>query len=160
MRGYKSYDIPGVVRIDDGKGKGPFLRVYTPKLASIGMSGVSLTAGGEISAAGQTGRVDFLTFRDFRVNGVDIEIEEYDHAFSLTKNGIVVLPSPVVILIGKTTIAKATFGELIGSKKKWIVTGVVLVFGRFTKFGFGFKRVVAMPIEIEMDNPIAGYLEQ
>ena len=50
--------------------------------------------------------------------------------------------------------ARAARRELIESKKEWQVTGTVFIFGKFKKFGFGFKRVVPVKINLKIDNPL------
>jgi hypothetical protein len=44
--------------------------------------------------------------------------------------------------------------ELKDSKEEWSVTGRVFVFGKFKKFGFNFKRVVPVEINIKIKNPL------
>ncbi|MEP6947201.1 MAG: hypothetical protein ABJA02_14870 [Acidobacteriota bacterium] len=158
VRGYKSYNLPAVAEARDGRigDKNSLLvKTFRPQIDSIGLNGFAFDVLAEISGIGRTGQVDFLTFRDFRLNGVRIEIAEYNHTFSFKDREAVALPSPLKVLIPSTSLAKTAIKELIGSKPKWSVSGTVLVFGRFNKLGFRFKRVVAVPVEIEIDNPLA-----
>ena len=64
------------------------------------------------------------------------------------------LPTPAKITINIANIAKAAYKELVDSKKDWIVTGTVFVFGKFKKFGFNFKRVVPIKIGLTIKNPL------
>lgn len=43
------------------------------------------------------------------------------------------------------------------AKDEWTVTGRVFVFGRFKKFGFDFKRVVPVEINLKIKNPLNSY---
>lgn len=162
IRGYKVYNAKISVSTPESKTSSDAdarLKVYDPELDSIGLDGVVLTVGGEVSAAGQNGKVDFLEFRDFRINGVAVAIDEYTHKFAFKERQTVVLPEPVRVRISKTSIATAAFQELLGSKEKWSVTGTVLVFGTFRKFGFGFKRVIPVRIDILIKNPVKPFTD-
>ena len=129
------------------------IKVYDPEVDSLGLSGIGLSIGGEITSAGQSGTVEMLSFRDFRINGIRVEVEEYTHPFNFRAGEKVLLPFPVKIFVSNTGIARAALKELLDSKKLWVVTGKVLVFGRFKKYGFSFKRVVPVDLSIEVENP-------
>ena len=161
IRGYKVYDAK--VRLEtstDLKTKTTddstaFIKVGEPEIVDFGLSGVTLDVGAEIGNISQSGNVDFLTFQDFRVNGLAVEIEEYRHQFALKKDSLIKMPAPARIFIRTSSIAKAAFKELIESNKEWTVTGTTFVFGKFKKFGLSFKRVVPVKIEIKIKNPVS-----
>jgi hypothetical protein len=44
--------------------------------------------------------------------------------------------------------------ELINSPNELVVTGTAFVFGKFKKFGFTFKRVVPVKIDLKFKNPL------
>ena len=102
----------------------------------------------------QSGRIDFLAFRDFRVNGVAIEFDEYTHSFDVKKGVAIRLPRPVQGFVSSLNIAKAVYKEMVESTPTWHVTGTVFVFGKFKKLGFKFKRVVPIEIELKVKNPL------
>lgn len=157
IRGYKVFRAKvTVTATDSGRASADDaqVRINDPKVESVGLSGVGLAVGGEVSAKGQNGTVDFLTFRDIRINGVAVEIGEYDHPFAFKDGETVGLPYPFSVQISARSIARAVFKDLIESNNKWAVTGTVFVFGRFRKYGFTFKRVIPVPIDIEIANPI------
>ena len=101
----------------------------------------------------QSGRVDFLTFHNVRVNGLEVEVEEYRNSFQVKKNTSVPLPNPAKITIGSKSIAKAAYKELVESRDEWSVTGTVFVFGKFKKMGLSLKRVVPVKIDLKIKNP-------
>ena len=125
-----------------------------PEIVDISLSGIALDIGATVAATGQSGNVDFLTFTDFRINGIAVEIEEYKHAFSFKKDLPVSLPNSARAFIGTLNLARAARRELIDAKKEWRVTGTVFVFGKFRKFGFNFKRVVPVKIDLNIPNPL------
>lgn len=125
-----------------------------PRLDSVSFTGMTIEISAEICSLEQSGRIDFLTFRDIRVNGVAVEIEEYRDRFQFKKNTPVSLLKPAKIFIGSRSIVKAAYKELVESKDEWSVTGTVLVFGRFKKMGFSVKRVVPIKIDFKIRNPV------
>lgn len=132
-----------------------FVNVGDPKLVDLSLSGVSLSISAVISAVSQTGTVDFLTFRDFRVNGIPVEIEKYDVSFSFKKNEPVNLPKPAMLFLPSPRLLNAAWREITDTKKIWIVTGTVFVFGKFRKMGFRFKRVVPIDVKLTIKNPLS-----
>lgn len=125
-----------------------------PDIVDFGLSGVTFEIKAEIGSIGQTGRVDFVTFKDFRINDTAISVEEYDHSFDFKKGVATRIPAPVRVFVSSKNIAKAAFKELVDAKKDWNITGTAFVFGKFKKFGFNFKRVVPVTINVKFKNPI------
>jgi hypothetical protein len=162
IRGYKVYNARIVVstNANDGPLKADaIVKIDTPALESVGLGGIVLTVGGEITPAKQSGKVDLLAFRDFRINGVAVEIDEYQHSFVLKELRTFRFDAPVRVRVSKKGIAVAASNELAGSRKKWAVSGTVLVFGKFRRYGFDFKRVIPVHIDIEIDNPIKSFTD-
>jgi len=159
IRGYKVYNAKITVRSsDDSKPadaeREAVITIGTPEIFDYSLTGITLGASAEIAAVDQGGRVDFLTFNDFRINGIAVDIEEYKHEFSFKKGEPISLPKPARFFIGTLNLARAARNELLGSKKKWNVTGTVFVFGKFKKYGFSFKRVVPIKIDLNIANPL------
>jgi len=159
IRGYKVYDakISVITENDKIETKGEseaFVKIGEPELAEVSLTGITLELSAEISGLEQSGHIDFLTFHDFRVNGLPIEIEEYKESFAFKKNQPTQLPKSVVIFLGAAQTLRGALKELKDSKNEWQVTGKVFVFGRFKKFGFSFKRVVPVEINIKIKNPL------
>jgi|CXWL01.1.fsa_nt_gi hypothetical protein len=130
------------------------VKIAKPTIVSMGLLSVAVDVGGEFTPSTQTGNVDFMTFRDIRVNGIAVEADEYRTQFSFKKNSRTELPKPVRATLRLTGIAKTAFAELTKSQSDWIVTGTVFVFGRFNKLGFNFKRVVPIKIALKVQNPL------
>ena len=164
IRGYRVYQAR--VRVDasttspDKRTADAAIRIKTPEVVSVGLAGISLDVGAEIESADQSGRVDFLTFKDLRINGIAVTADEYGHPFDFVRAKPAALPFPVRINVGSSGIARAAYREIIDSRSEWAVTGTVFVFGRFKKYGFTFKRVIPVPIDLKIPNPIAETVKQ
>ena len=135
------------------------IRLGTPEFADISLTGLNLDVDVEIKTTQRSGSVDMVTFRDFKVNGLPVQIEEYSAGFDFRPNQISRLPKPVRVHLGASNIARTAFRELIGSKKEWSVEGTVLVFGKFHAFGMNFKRVVPVKIVFVIPNPITARID-
>lgn len=131
-----------------------FVTIGEPTVEDISLTGITLEVSAEISAFEQSGKVDFVSFKDFRVNGLKVDVEEYKESFSFKKNTPFTLPKPIKIFVGAGQSLLGALGEVRDSKDEWEVTGTVFVFGKFRKMGFNFKRVVPVEVNIKIKNPI------
>jgi hypothetical protein len=129
-------------------------RLTDPELTDTSLSGLTFEISAVIDPLDYTGKVDFLTFKDFKVNGLEVEIEEYKNPFEFEKNQPIALPAPVKIFLGSRQALKGALNEVRGSKEEWTVTGTVFVFGRFKKWGFNIKRVVPVEVNVKIKNPL------
>ena len=159
IRGYKVYDAKIAVgttkdETDPQTKSEARVKVGEPELVEVSLSGITFELSAEIFGVEQSGTVDFLTFHDFRVNDLAVEIEDYRHSFEFKKNQIVKLPKPARISLDATQALRGALRESKESKTEWQVTGRVFVFGRFKKFGFSFKRVVPVEVNIKIKNPL------
>ena len=130
------------------------VKIGDPTLVEAGLAGVTFELPAEVRSAKQSGKVDFLTFHDVRVNGVAVEVEEYRDPFDFRKGKPTALPKPARILIPVTGMLQAAWSEMRDSKAEWTVSGRVFVFGRFRRFGMYHKRVVPVEFEIRIKNPL------
>ena len=130
------------------------VRFDEPEVASVGLTGITLELGGAVTVFGQSGTVDFITFNDFKVNGIAVDIEEYKKSFDFKKGDSVELEKPVEIFVRTTQALRGVLGEYNDSKDKWKVTGRIFVFGRFNKMGFKFKRVIPVDVDMLIENPL------
>lgn len=130
------------------------LKVGDPVVVDVSLSGISLELSAEVTSAAQSARVDFLTFHDVRVNGVSVVVEEYTHRFSVRKNEAITLPQPAKIFLPTGALLKGALAEMHESRKEWLVTGRVFVFGKFRKYGFYHKRVVPVDVKLTIKNPL------
>ena len=159
IRGYRVYQTEISVKTDkenpNKKTKAEaIVKIGEPELEDFSLTGITLEFSAEIEGVEQSGKVDFLTFEDFKVNGVNVEIEEYKNPFELKKNEKVILPKPVKVFVRADRAFRGALKEWKDSKKNWTVTGRVFVFGKFKKFGLSFKRVVPIEINLEIKNPL------
>jgi hypothetical protein len=135
-------------------------RLGEPELTDTSLTGLTFEVPAEIDPLEYKGRIDFLTFRDFKINGLDVEIEEYRKSFEFKKNEVIKLPEPVKIFLGAGQALKGALNEATNSKDEWTVTGRVFVFGRFKKWGFDIKRVVPVEVNVKIKNPIKEKMNQ
>lgn len=162
IRGYKVHRAKIIVRnvtdrdLSDEEKKDieAYARVTEPRVANTSLSGLTFEISAEIDPLEHKGTIDFLMFRDIRVNGLAVTVAEYENPFEFKKKEPIKLPKPVSILLPTGQALRGAVGELRDSKPEWTVTGTVLVFGRFKKWGFKFKRVVPVEISLTIANPV------
>lgn len=155
IRGYKVHgEAIRVTNVGTHEPNGPFVTVGTPTISDVSLGGVTLAIIGELADAGHDGRVEMMMFRDFRVNGVKVDVAEYNTPFDVKKSGKTSLPGPATVFLPTTRIFNAAWKEITEAKENWTVTGRVLVFGRFKKFGFSFKRVIPVDVTLTIKNPL------
>jgi hypothetical protein len=159
IRGYKVHKAKVTVRtpdanVPDSGGSSADIIVGKPKIDAVGFTGMTFEVGAEVTSSDESGKVEFLTFSDFRVNGITVDVEEYKAKFEFKKGDRIVLPQPARVNISTLNMARAARNELLDPKKKWRLTGTVFVFGKFKKFGFSFKRVVPIVIDTMVENPV------
>lgn len=159
IRGCKVFNAPISVKIESDEAvtkdkSEAFVKIGEPELIDVSLNGVTFELTAEISALEQSGTIDFLAFHDFRVNGLSVEIEEYKESFHFQKNQPTKLPKPVKIFLGASQTLRGALKEVKAAKEKWQVTGRIFVFGKFKKFGFSFKRVIPVEINLKIKNPL------
>lgn len=161
IRGYKVYN--GKVEVSPVPGKYPpsgfdaSVLIGEPKVAGISLTGMTIEMPAEVLASDQSGNVHFLTFHNFKINGISAEIEEYRDPFEFKKGQAVALPKPARIFLRADRIARAAWKEFTDSKESWLITGRVFVFGKFRKMGLSFKRVVPIDVAIRIKNPLTEF---
>ncbi len=162
IRGYKVHKAKIAVKTIDHKDteqlessdNEAFVKINEPEVLEFSLTGITFALEAELSSIEQSGTVDFLTFHDFRVNGLKVDVEEYKSSFDFKKNETIFLPKPVTIFLGTGQALSGAIKEMKDSKKEWRVTGRVFVFGKFKKSIFKFKRVVPVDIDIMIKNPL------
>ena len=165
IRGYKVYQTKISIRTEVGKtsektDSEAIVKIGEPELTDISLTGITLEISAEIEGIEQNGKIDFVSFKDIKVNGLDVEIEEYKEPFELKKNEKVILPKPVKAFISSGQTLRGAFKELKDSKNEWTISGKIFVFGKFKKFGFNFKRVIPIDINFKIENPLKKKLEE
>jgi hypothetical protein len=161
LRGYKVHKVRitvtnkiDITERDDRNQSEAYARLTEPELTDTSLTGLTFEISAEIDPLDYKGKVDFLTFHNFKVNGLDVEIEEYRNSFEFKKNEVIKLPRPVKIFLSAKQVLKGALGEATDSQDEWTVTGRVFVFGRFKKWGFDIKRVVPVEVNVKIKNPV------
>jgi hypothetical protein len=159
IRGYKVHraKVSVQTRIDRNKPPEDFgvaVDFDEPKLVRVSPLGATFEVSLEMTVFNQSGKIAFLTFKDFRVNNLKVEIEEYAESFEIEKNKSTRLRKPIKIFVAATQTIKGGLKEIFQSEKQWQVTGRVFVFGKFKKLGFKFKRVVPVEVNLKITNPL------
>jgi hypothetical protein len=131
-----------------------YIQLTKPKISMRGLLSASIDVGADLVSTKQSGEIAFVSFHDVRVNGIAIEIEEYGGPLAVRKGVRSSLPRPVTAKLNFVGAAKGAFKELTDSRDQWRVTGTAFVFGKFKKFGFSFKRVVPIKIDMLVKNPL------
>ena len=129
-------------------------RIGQPRIEDISITGITLAISAELDPIEHSGEVHFMMFRDFKVNDIPVDVEEYKEPFTFRKNEKILLPKAATIFVPARQILNAAWNEISASKKEWTVTGRVFVFGKFRKLGFSFKRVVPVEVKLTIKNPI------
>jgi hypothetical protein len=151
IRGYKVHKTAVSVTNSGGSGH---IKLSVPVVSDVSFSGVKVTVSAEIEQVPESGRVDFLTFYDFKINGLPITIDEYNEPFSFQKGNNVTLPKPIDVNVNTIELLRVAKKEYKGFGDEWLVTGRVFVFGKFRKFGMEFRRVVPVDINLRIKNPL------
>lgn len=159
IRGYKVHNAKITVtnqtgdrdKEDDSEA---FARVSDPDLVGTSLTGLTFEITAAIDPIPYKGKVDFLSFKDFKVNGLNVTIDDFTQSFEFKKNTAVSLPRPVSIFLPAGQAIRGALGEIRDSRAEWTVTGTVFVFGRFKKWGFSVKRVVPVKVDVRIKNPI------
>jgi len=126
-----------------------------PKLIDASLSGITIEMPIETRPMTSAGTIDFLTFEDFRVNGIPVEIEEFKGPIVFKKGVTFSLPKPAKIFISSGSVLETAWSEFKNSQDRWLVTGRVLVFGEFRRMGHSFKRVIPVDVSISIKNLLA-----
>ncbi len=159
IRGYKVHKTNILVQNhslenSEKKDLGVAMDFEEPEIADIGLFGINLELKSKLTVFGQSGKIDFISFKDFKVNGIKVDIEEYKDSFEFKQGESFELEKPVRIFVSTRQTLRGALNEYENSKEKWLVTGRVFVFGKFKKFGFSFKRVIPVDVELLIDNPL------
>lgn len=158
IRGYKVHKANVSVHADktsleSAKKPKVLLDSFTIDLAGVSLTKTSWDALIAFTVFGQSGRVDFISFQSFQINGTAVEIEEYQHRFKFKRGRKVSLVKPLSMSIGNLSGFRVAVRKLFDQEKEWRVQGKILVFGKFKKSFFRFKRVVPVDIDIVLKNP-------
>ncbi len=159
IRGYRVYrakiSVKNKIEKDDKPDESETLvKIGEPEITDISLAGITLEIPAEIEAQAQSGTVDFMTFKDFRVNDLAVDADEYKESFRLEKGKIIRLPKPIKVFLAASQTLRGAFKEFKESKTEWTLTGRIFVFGHFEKSFLTFKRVVPIEINLKIKNPL------
>jgi len=157
IRGYKVHKSEVQTEPGTGKNGTPLLEVRfaEPEFSEIGLDGIVFTVGGDVLVNGRQGKVHFLSFHDFTVDGIPVEIRDHNVQYEFRSGQPVTLKEPIEIVLGFRSAAKAAAGEIRNSKPEWEVAGTVFVFGKFKWSLFSFRRVVPVRVNFRIPNPLS-----
>ena len=158
IRGYKVHNIkasevPAAQPVEPGV-SAPEINLHGLEVVDYSLSGVTFKTPVTFGSVNGSGMVDFISFHDFRVNGMPVEIEEYTDKFSFESGQPIVLPNPVKVFIRTDRVMTVAWKEARDSRPQWTVTGRAFVFGKFRKYGFTFKRVIPVDVTFTIKNPL------
>ena len=159
IRGYKLHKTAIPIYTDDksvSKPKKPYvlLHSFDFKIGNVSIDKTTWEVKNNFTVFGQSGKIDFIVFENFEINGVGVSISEYKNKFSFKKGKYISLNKPVTMSVGNLNGLKAALREIFKSKKIWKITGKMLVFGKFKKAFFKFRRVVPININLEIPSPL------
>src|SRR5687768_16471571 len=156
IRGYKVHKekISITQSLKTEPGTQPVVTIGEPEATDVSLTGVELQFPVEIFSPGQSGKVDFLTFHEIRVNNILVDVPEYATRFEFKKDTLFQLPEPAKVFLPTARIVQAAWRDMRDSRQSWTVTGRVFVFGKFRKYGFHHKRVVPIDFSLTIPNPL------
>jgi hypothetical protein len=158
IRGYKVHQVKASV-IGPASPKGQSadadisINLRAPDAVEITLSGAVFEVDAEF-IAGRSGKVDMITFHDFKAGGIPFKIDDITAPFSFKKNKAAVIPGPARVSVSLTDIPRAVYKQVSDDPAEISVTGTAFVVGRFKKFGMTFKRVIPIHIDIKIKNPL------
>ncbi len=159
IRGYKVHKTDvSVLRkgavTDGSEGIKVFVDLGKPKPSGLSLFGITFDISASVDVRGQSGTVDFITFSDIRINGKTVTVSEHQTSFRFKKKKSVQLEPPIRVSVGAFSTLRTALEELTDSKDHWQITGRALVFGKFKKGFFKFKRVIPVDINLRLENPL------
>ncbi len=163
IRGYKVFkgDISGPrVEGEEAETSPVAVRMGGPVLSSVSLDGIVFEVDGTVVVEGRKGKIDFLAFHGFTVNGLPVEIRDHFHSYEFRDGDTIDLLEPIEIVVGYRSAVRAAVNELRESEEEWEVSGTVFVFGRFKWSLFTFKRVVPVNVRFKVPNPLKGRIDQ
>jgi len=160
MRGYKFVRAEmegkkaGTNATNEEPDSEPILRFGNAQLARVTPLGISFEIPMFVAPVKRKGHVDFMVFEEMLVNNNPVEIDEYHRGFDLPNKELLRLEEPLKFYVYLPSAVLGAIDEWNDSKKTWLITGRVYVFGKFKKSFLTFKRYVPIEINIAVPNPL------
>ena len=155
--GYKVQTAKAVVttdRLDPAAEADILIRLGEMSVSHIGMLGATLNVSGEMLSKAASGKVDRLMFRDLRINGVAVDVDDVTDDFNFEKDKSYTLEKSLRAHLSPINAVKAGFSAITDGREKWAIAGTLFVFCRVKKFGFTFKRVIPIKLSLNVKNPL------
>ena len=158
--GYKIHNESIVITNDRSAAKADInknaasVTIDSISITGVGISGLTISIDATLAAQPQGGTIRRIEFSNVKLNGVGLRISDHQTKFKLRPGQPITLPAPIIARISGLGIAKTAFSELVERPKKWHVSGSAMVYGKFKRFGIGFKRAVPVKVDVEIDNPL------
>jgi hypothetical protein len=99
------------------------------------------------------GRIERVSFENVQVNGLKMQVEDFNEMFDFEKGIDAPFPRPLKVKVHLSDAARSLF-SLKPSISNFEVVGRVLVFGTFRKLGFKFKRAIPLDLKFNVALPI------
>lgn len=166
IRGYKvaraevESKKAGTKATDEETDSEPLIRFGDPQHTRITPLGISFEIPIVVAQVKRKGRVEFMVFEKMLVNNTSVEIDEYHHDFDLPNKAPLTLTEPLKFYVHLPHAVLAAIDEWNDSKKTWLITGRVYVFGKFKKSLFTFKRCIPIELNITIPNPLQSQLTE
>ncbi len=148
IRGYKVYQARVLVQtakdkmpVAAGKSFDSLVKIGSPQNFKVSLSGATFELPLSMNIYKTGGQVDSIAFEDMRINGIKMQVEEFNGPFQFVKGVDTDLPKPLKVRI--------VLLNLKPSLTEFEVTGKVYVFGTFKKFGMKFKRVIPADFKLK-----------
>lgn len=148
IRGYKVQKAKVLLRaakedvtVDAKKEHDSMVRIGVPQNFKFSLAGATFDLPLSMHSYKTGGRIESITFEDMRVNGIRMQVEEFNHSFEFAKGVETPLPQPLKIKIDMPA-SLSDVKSFSPSLTEFEITGKVYVFGTFKKFGIKFKRVI------------------
>lgn len=153
--GYRVHKEPIVIDVGPGTAEsGSGVTVEKAVISDVSPFGITILLDLSVVTDRAGGRIDFMRFHNVRINGLPVDVSEYSHPFMFKKGSAFDLPEPVSIFVSSPRIAQAAYAELRQPGAQWTVTGRVLLFGKFRRYGMTFKRVIPVDLRIRIKDPL------
>lgn len=160
IRGYKVVRAEveaketGTKATDEQPDSEPVIRFGNPQLARVTPLGISFEIPMVVAPVKRKGHVDFMVFEEMMVNNTSVEIDEYHRGFDLPNKEPLTLTEPLKFYVFLPSAVLGAIDEWNDSKKTWLVTGRVYVFGKYKKSFFSFKRCIPIELNVTIPNPL------
>lgn len=130
------------------------IRLDDPRIANFGLLTASVEIRGEMFSNTASGEIERMSFHDVEVNGVPVDLDDVRDGFKFRRGENRAFAHISTVSLGPLAAGQGLLRELTGGKGDWTLTGIVFVFGKFTRWGLTFKRVIPVRLELTVKDPL------